>query len=122
MENIVEIWYCLVPSLTHDGPSDVLVLIASNRVVLFFSGILEGIPCMGDHKYYRFLYGPFLRVSIPPILDMGYDLEDYKSNFFPIGKILDRKIPFEHIQPFIYSICIDLSFLQIMEYKNLLVP
>jgi hypothetical protein len=48
-----------------------------------------------SHKYYLFLYGPLLKVSIPPILNMGDDLEEYKSNIFPIEKIVDRKIPFE---------------------------
>jgi hypothetical protein len=45
MENIGEIWYFLVPFLTQRGPSCVLVLVASNKVVLFFNGIPEGIPC-----------------------------------------------------------------------------
>jgi hypothetical protein len=76
MENIGEIWYCVVPFLTQDGPSCVLVLVASNRVVLFFNGIHEGILHGGDHKYCRFLYGPFLKVSIPPFLNMGDDLEE----------------------------------------------
>jgi hypothetical protein len=76
MENIGEIWYCLVPFLTQGGPSCVVVLVASNRVVLFFNDIPEGIPCGGDHKYCIFLYGPFLRVSIPLFLNMGDDLEE----------------------------------------------
>jgi hypothetical protein len=50
MENIGEIWYCLVPFLTHRGPSCVLVLVAFKRVVLLFNGIHEGIPGGGDHK------------------------------------------------------------------------
>ena len=106
MENIGEIWYCLVPFLMQRGPSCVLVLVASNRVVLFFIGIPEGIPCEGDYKYYRFLYGPLLKVSIPPVLNMWDDLEECKSNIFPIGKIVDRKISFKQIQSFIYNICI----------------
>jgi hypothetical protein len=40
MENISEIWYCLVPFLMQRGPSCVLVLVASNMVVLFFKGKL----------------------------------------------------------------------------------
>jgi hypothetical protein len=76
MENIGEIWYFLVPFLTQGGPSGVLVLISSNRVVLFFNGIPEGIPCRGNNKYFIFLYVPFLRVSVPPILNMGDDLEE----------------------------------------------
>jgi len=110
MENICEILYCLVPFLTQRGPYFVLFLIAFNRVVMFFSGIYEGIPCGGNHKYYRFLCGPLLRVSILPVLNMGDDLEELKSNIFPIEKIVDRKIPFKQIQPFIYNIRIYQSF------------
>ena len=89
MENIGEIWYCLVPFLTQRGPSCVLVLVASNNIVLFFNGIPEGIPCGGDHKYCRFLYGPLLRVSIPSVFNMGNNLEEWKSDIFPIKKIVD---------------------------------
>jgi hypothetical protein len=95
MENIGEIWYCVVPFLTHGGSFGVLVLVASNRVVLFFNGIPEGIPCRGNYKYCIFLYGPLLRVSVLPILNMGDALEECKSNLFPIKKIVDQKIPFE---------------------------
>jgi hypothetical protein len=52
MENIGEIWYCLVPFLMQGGRSGVLVLVDSNRVVLLFNGIPEGIPCRGNHKYF----------------------------------------------------------------------
>ena len=89
MENIDEIWYCLVPFLTQGGPSGVLVLVTSNMVVLFFNGVPEGIPCRGNHKYCIFLYGPFLKVSIPLVLNIGDDLEEYKSNILSIEKILD---------------------------------
>jgi hypothetical protein len=41
MENIGEIWYCLVPFLTQRGPYCVLVLVDSNRVVLFFNESLK---------------------------------------------------------------------------------
>jgi hypothetical protein len=100
LENNGEIWYYLVPFLTLGGPSCVLVLIASNGVVLFFNGIPKGIPCGGDHKYCRFLYGPLLRVNIPSVLNMGDDLEECKNNIFPIKKIVDRKYPssrFNHL-------------------------
>jgi hypothetical protein len=110
MENISEIWYYLVPFLTQGGPSSVLVLIASKRVVFFFNGIQEGIPCRGNQKYCRFLYGPLLRVSVPPVINIGDDLEECKSNPFPTVKIMNRKIPFEQIQPFIYNIHIYQSF------------
>jgi hypothetical protein len=71
MENIGEIWYFLVPLLMQGGSFGVLVLVASYRVVLFFNGILEGIPCRGNQKYCRFLYGPLIIVSVPPVLNMG---------------------------------------------------
>jgi hypothetical protein len=58
------------------GPSGILVLVASNMVVFFFNGIPKGIPYRGHHKYCRFLYDPFLRVSIPLVLNMGDDLEE----------------------------------------------
>jgi hypothetical protein len=79
-------------------------------VVLLFKGILEGIPCGGDQKYFIFLYGPFLRVSILPFLNLGDDLEECKGNILPIEKIVDRKITFEQIQPFFYNIHIYQSF------------
>jgi hypothetical protein len=41
MENIGEILYFLVPFLMQCGPSCVLVLVASNRVVLFFNESLK---------------------------------------------------------------------------------
>jgi hypothetical protein len=91
MENIGEIWYCLVSFLMKDGPSCVLVLVASNMVVLFFNGIPEGISCGGDHKYFIFLYVPLLRVSIPPILNMGNDLEECKSNISLTEKLWTEK-------------------------------
>jgi hypothetical protein len=50
MENIGEIWYFLVSFLMQGGPSGVLFLLASNRVVFFFNGIPEGMPCRGHHK------------------------------------------------------------------------
>jgi hypothetical protein len=65
MENIGEIWYCLVPFLTQGDPSGILVIVASNRVVLLFNGVPEGIPCRGHNKHCKFLYDPLLRVSIP---------------------------------------------------------
>jgi hypothetical protein len=89
MENIVEILYYLVPFLMQGGPYHVLVLIASNRVVLFFNDVLKGIPCRGHHKYYRFLYVPLFRVSILPVLNIGDDLKECKSNLFPIEIFLE---------------------------------
>jgi hypothetical protein len=53
---------------------------------------------------------PLLRVSIPPVFNMGNNLEDCKNDLFLVTKIVHRKIPFEQIQPFIYSIYIYQSF------------
>jgi hypothetical protein len=64
---------------------------------LFLNGISEGIPCRGQHKYCRFLYGPLFRVSIPPFLNMGDDLEECKINIFLSEKLWIEKIPFEQI-------------------------
>jgi hypothetical protein len=89
MENIGEIWYCLVPFLMQGGPSGVLVLVGSNMVVFFFNGIPKGIPCRGNRKYFIFLYGPLIIVSVPLVLNMGDDLKECKSNIFPIEKIVD---------------------------------
>ena len=76
MENIGEIWYCLIPFLMQGGPFGVLVLVASYMVLLFFNGIPKGIPCRGNHKYCRLFYGPLFIVSVPPVLNMGDDLEE----------------------------------------------
>jgi hypothetical protein len=86
MENIGEIWYCLIPFLMQGGPSGVLVLVASYMVLLFFNGIPKGIPCRVNHKYCRYFYGPLFIVSVPPVLNMGDDIEECKSNLFPIRK------------------------------------
>jgi hypothetical protein len=75
MEDICEIWYCLVPFLSQCGPSRILIIIHSNRVVFFLNKIPERIPSGGDHKYCRFLSCPYLIVSFPPILNMGDNLE-----------------------------------------------
>ena len=41
MKHVCELWHILVPSLLQCGPLYVLVLVASNRVVLLLDGILE---------------------------------------------------------------------------------
>jgi hypothetical protein len=57
-------------------------------VVLFFNGVSEGIPCRVYHKHFIFLYGPFLRVSIPPVFNMGNALKECKSDIFSLSKKL----------------------------------
>ena len=100
MENIGEFWYCLVPFLMQGGPSGVLVLITSNKVVFLFNGVPEGIPCRGNHKYCRFLYDPLLRVSIPLVLNMGMTLRSAKVIFSLLEKLWTEKYPlrrFNHL-------------------------
>ena len=41
MKNVCELWHILVPSLPQHGPLFVLILIASDRVVLLLDGIPE---------------------------------------------------------------------------------
>jgi len=94
MENICELRYCLDPFLSQGGPSHILVIMASKRVVLFPNSIPEIIPSGCDHKYFIFISGPFLAVSLPPILDMGDKSKENKGNCFSIRKIMDRKTPF----------------------------
>jgi hypothetical protein len=55
MENIGEIWYCMVPFLTQGGPSCVLVLVASNRVVF----VRDLTPHVG-----RIIYSDVIKVNI----------------------------------------------------------
>jgi hypothetical protein len=76
MENIGEIRYYLFPLLMNHGPCCVLVLITSNRVVLFFNGIPKGISGGGERKYCKLLCGPLLRVCIPLVLNMRDNLEE----------------------------------------------
>jgi hypothetical protein len=93
MEYICELWHYLVPFLSQCGPSHVMVIVASNRVVLFLNTIPEIIPSWVTANI-GFLSGLFLTKSLPPILDMGDGLKDCKGNIFSFGKIMDRKIPF----------------------------
>ena len=68
---------------------------------------------MVNHKYCIFLYGPF-KLSVPLVLNMGDDLEECKSNLFSILKVMERKIPFQYIQPLVYNIYIYINF----KYRN----
>jgi hypothetical protein len=51
MEDICEIFYCLVPFPSQCGPSRIPIIVVSNRVVLFLNNIPERIPSGGDYKY-----------------------------------------------------------------------
>jgi hypothetical protein len=76
------------------GPSRVLVVIVSNRVIFFLDDIHKRVPSVLDLKYSKLLCGVLFTVSFPPMFDMGDNLKERKSDIFPIGKIVDREIPF----------------------------
>jgi hypothetical protein len=50
MEGIFERQHCLTPLLMHCGPSHVLVVTVSNRVILFLDGIHKRVPSGLDTK------------------------------------------------------------------------
>jgi fucose permease len=92
MEGIGELQNCLAPLLPQYGPSHVLVLIVSNRVILFLYRIHKKIPSGIDPIYSRFLCGTFLPVSFPPIFYMGESLKECEGDLFPIGEIMNIEI------------------------------
>ena len=94
MEDIGELWHCLVPFLSQCGPSHVLIIIASNKVILLLQSIHKKCPSGYGGKHTRFLHGCLLTVGFPPIFDMGNKFKDGKSYLLPIGKIIDPKITF----------------------------
>jgi hypothetical protein len=49
VEDICEIWHCLVSFLSQCGPFGIQVVITSDKVVLFLNIIPEGFP--GGHDY-----------------------------------------------------------------------
>jgi hypothetical protein len=81
MEGIGELWNCLAPLFLHCGPSHVLVLIVSNRVILFLYHIHTKIPSGLSPIYSRLLCGNFLLVSFPPMFDMGEIFKSVKVIF-----------------------------------------
>jgi hypothetical protein len=50
MEDICEIWHCLVSFLPPCGPFSIQVVITSDRVVLFLNSILEEFLGGCDYK------------------------------------------------------------------------
>jgi hypothetical protein len=95
MEYICELWHCLVPFLLQHGPFYILVIVASNMVILFLNNIPETTPSGYDCKQCGFLRGLLITISISPILDMGENIKDKKGDLSLSRKITDRKIPFE---------------------------
>jgi hypothetical protein len=94
MEGICELRHCLGPLLTQCGPSHVLVIIVSNRIIMFLNNINKKIPSGFGLKHSKLLYGIFLTISLPLIFDMGDNLKEHKGDFFPVEKIGDKEITF----------------------------
>ena len=84
----------MVPLLTQNGPSCVLVVIVVDGIVLFLEGLQKRFPSGFEPKNIILVYGILLTISVPPISDMGHSLKECKDDLFRIGKVLDRKITF----------------------------
>jgi hypothetical protein len=76
------------------GPSYVLVIIVSHRVIFLLDRIHKKIPSGLGPKYSKLLYGIFLVVSFPPMFDMGKILKEKKHDLFYIKKIVNNEISF----------------------------
>jgi hypothetical protein len=94
MEGIGELWNCVAPLLPQCGPSHVLVLIVSNRVILFLYRIHKKIPSGIGPIYSRLLCGSFLPISFPPMFDMREIFKECEGDIFFVGKIVNREITF----------------------------
>jgi hypothetical protein len=94
MEGICELWHFFVLLLMQCGPSHVLVIIVSHRVILLLDRIHKNLPSGIGPKYYRLLCGIFLPVSFPPMFDMGESLKERKGDLFSVEKIVNRQITF----------------------------
>jgi hypothetical protein len=94
MEGIGEIWNHLAPLLLQCGPSHVLVLIVSNKVILFLYRIHKKIPSGIDPIYSRLLCGNMLQLSFPPMFEVGESLEEREDDLFSVKKIVNREITF----------------------------
>jgi hypothetical protein len=97
MEGIGELRIFLAPLFPQCGPSHVLVLIVSNRVILFLYSINKKIPSELGPIYSRLLCGNLILVSFPPMFDMGESLKECEGDCFPVGEIMNREITFWHI-------------------------
>ena len=92
MEGIGELCNYLAPLLFQCGPSHVLVIITSNRVMLFLEGINKSCPSGSWPKNYIHILDMFLTISISPISDTGKGLKEHEGDLFIVGKIVDREI------------------------------
>jgi hypothetical protein len=97
MEGIRELQNFLAPLLPQCGPSHVLALIVSNRVILFLYRIQKQIPSGIGPIYSRILCENFLLVSFLPMFDMGERFKECEGDLFSVRKIMNREIAFSHI-------------------------
>jgi hypothetical protein len=84
----------LAPLSPQCGPSHALVVIVTNKVILFIDHIHKKISSGFDPIYFRLLCGNFIPVSFPPMFDMGESLKECKGDIFPVGKIVNKEITF----------------------------
>jgi hypothetical protein len=94
VESIGELWNCLSPLLPQCGPSHILVLIVSNRLIPFLYRVHKKIPGGIGPIYYKIFCGTFLPVSFPPMFDMEEIFKECEGDIFPVGKMVNREIPF----------------------------
>jgi hypothetical protein len=76
------------------GPSHVLVIIVSHRVIFLFDRIHKNIPSGLSPKYSKILFTIFLPENFPPMFDMGESLKEYKGDLLSVEKIVNREITF----------------------------
>jgi uncharacterized protein YqhQ len=94
MEIICEHQHYFSPLFPQCGPSHVLVIIITNKVILFLDHIHKKILSELDHIYSRILCGNFLPVSFPPMFDMGESLKECEGDLFPLKEIVNKEIIF----------------------------
>jgi hypothetical protein len=76
------------------GPSHVLVLIVSNKVILFLYHIHKKVPSGLSPIYSRLLCGNFLPVIFPPMFDMEEILKECEGDLLLVEEIMNREITF----------------------------
>jgi hypothetical protein len=71
----------MAPLFMQSGLFLVLVVIVTNKVILFLDHIHKEIPSGIDPIYSKLFYGNFIPVSFPPIFYMGRALRSEKVIF-----------------------------------------
>jgi hypothetical protein len=92
MEGIGELRNYLAPLFPQCGPSHVLVLIVSNKVILFLYHIHKKIPSGIDPIYFRLLCGTLLPISFPLMFDMGERFKECEGDLFFVIKFVNKEI------------------------------